>query len=92
MSVPPGYSVAAVNFKRDNVLACVVGYKYSKCTPQSEQPRYSCTCLSNLSFTLTIPAENMTIYEQKSKWICDYVQIVNSSYRSRNTTLNIASK
>ena len=39
---------------------------------------------------LTIPAENMTEYEQGSVWMCQYPG--DSSFRSPNVTLEIASK
>lgn len=41
-------------------------------------------------YTLTIPAENMTEMEQGSMWRCGYVG--NSSYRSSDVMLKIASK
>lgn len=40
-------------------------------------------------YTLTIPAQNMAEYEQRSTWSCKYVS--NSSYRSPDAILKIAS-
>lgn len=42
------------------------------------------------SYTLTIPAENMTEYEQGSVWGCYYP--ADDSYKSPDVVLNIASK
>lgn len=90
MYVPPGQSVNAVNFYRNQALCAVIGHKDNKCVYLNENPRYTYRCQSDYVCTLTILAENMTTYEQGSMWICRYV--VNSSYRSTDVILKIASK
>lgn len=82
---------SAIKFYRNEDNLCVVLYQVNdKCTNQSANPRYTYGCSSESTYTLTIPAENMTEYEQNSKWRCEYV--FNSSYRSPNMILKIASK
>ena len=53
-------------------------------------PRYTFACVSEYSYTLTIPAENMTEYEQGSVWGCYYP--ADGSYKSPDVVLNIASR
>lgn len=64
--------------------------KGAQCATQSADPRYSYQCLTENVFSLTIPAENMTEFEQKSTWRCEYV--FDASYRSSEVILNIFSK
>lgn len=87
MYVPPGESLNAVSFYRNQALCAVIGHKDKKCLYQSENSRYIYRCQSEYVYTLTIPAQNMTILEQGSMWICRYV--VDSSYRSTDVILKI---
>lgn len=90
MYVPPGESLNAVSFYRNQAVCAVIGHKDKKCLYQSYNSRYIYRCQSEYVYTLTIPAQNMTILEQGSMWICRYV--VDSSYRSTDVILKIASK
>lgn len=90
MFVPPEQTVKGVMFYRNNILCILIGYLNNDCVNQSANPRYTYACLSDYVYTLTIPAENMTEYEQGSLWRCEYV--VNSSYRSSDVIIKIASK
>ncbi|XP_062603323.1 uncharacterized protein LOC134265101 [Saccostrea cucullata] len=87
--VPPAERSADVFFYRNSyssVLAAVIG---SKCYTFGRDPRYIIECLSESTFTLTIPAENMTEYEQNSIWSCR--SSGNLLYRSPEFVLNIES-
>lgn len=88
--VPPGQTANAVKFYRNNYPCVVIRYLKNDCVNQSANPRYTYACLSDYVYTLTIPAENMTEYEQGSMWRCEYVG--NSSYRSSDVIIKIASK
>lgn len=90
MFVPPEQTVKGVMFYRNNILCVLIGYLNNDCVNQSANPRYTYACLSDYVYTLTIPAEYMTEYEQGSLWRCEYA--VNSSYRSSDIIIKIASK
>lgn len=90
MFIPTGEKINAIHFFRNNDLLAVVGYKDNECTTQATNVRYLYTCLSTSTYTVTIPAENMTESEQRSMWRCEYQ--TNCSYRSPNVTLSIRSK
>lgn len=80
-----------IKFYRNGTTFCVVLFQINgECKKQSALPRYTYGCSSESTYTLTIPAENMTEYEQNSKWRCEYG--FNSSYRSPDMILKIASK
>lgn len=68
----------------------VIGYKNSTCTIQSLATRYKYRCFSKSNYVLTIPAQNMTEYEQASVWRCEYIE--GHIYRSPDMVLYIASK
>lgn len=89
MFTPPKQTVNGVKFYRDDLVCAVIGRVTGECTVQILNDRYIYGCLSNSIYTLTIPAENMTEYEQRLTWSCKYVS--NSSYRSPDAILNIAS-
>lgn len=90
MFTPPNQTVNGVTFYRGNLLCAVIGLITGECTLQISNDRYKYGCLSNSIYTLTIPAQNMTEYEQRSSWSCKYVN--DSSYRSSEVILDIASK
>ena len=90
MDVPPGQTLIAVNFYRNDENVGGVGWISSKCKPEIANPRYILNCSAEHNFTLTIPAENMTEYEQHSKWRCQYYG--NGFFKSSDITLNISSK
>lgn len=90
MFVPPNQTAKAVQFYRNNNLVGTIGHINNECISQSANTKYTYECLSDYVYTLTIPAENMTEMEQGSMWRCGYV--VNSSYRSSDVMLKIASK
>lgn len=90
MFLPPDHTVFGILFYRNNYRTVLIGMKGSQCATQSADPRYSYQCLTENVFSLTIPAENMTEFEQKSTWRCEY--LFNVSYRSSQVILNIFSK
>lgn len=90
MFIPPEQTINAVKFHRDNFTCAAIGQIKGICTVQTANDIYRYECLSEYMYTLTIPAQNMTEYEQGSAWSCEYV--VNSMYRSPVVILSIASK
>lgn len=90
MFVLPGQTTNAVIFFRNNFVCGVIGYRNNVCVNQSVNPRYTYGCLSDYAYTLTIPTDNMTEYEQGSMWSCE--NVFNSNYRSSKAILNIAGK
>lgn len=90
MFLPPNQTEYGVKFYRNGTFVSLIGHTDSGCVHQSLNTRYIYGCISKLVFTLTIPAENMTDFEQESIWRCDYVQPIN--YTSLDVTLYIASK
>lgn len=90
MFIPPGQTINAVRFHRDNYACASIGQMRGNCTVQAANDRYRYECSSEFMYTLTIPAQNMTEYDKGSAWSCEYV--VNSIYRSPVVVLKIASK
>lgn len=88
MILPPDSEVDSVTFRRYQKTACVVGYVKSKCLALSEINGYKCECITRQSFNLTIPAENMTKFEQNSSWRCEHTVI--ADYQSAYHSLIIA--
>lgn len=88
MLKPLEISTNYVLIKRNSILCAGIGYVSGRCLINSDNPRYTYGCLSENAYTLTIPADNMTDYEQNSQWHCE--SIANSSYRSPRIILNIA--
>lgn len=90
MFIPAGRTVSVVRFYRNNIQCGTVGLTNTGCITENPNPRYIINCSSKFTYMLTIPAENMTEYEQGSVWMCQYPG--DSSFRSPNVTLEIASK
>ena len=93
MFIPPDQFISAVTFLRNDNLCGSIGlvkYRDQECKILYPNSRYTYGCLSVSSYTLTIPAENMTESEQGSVWRCAYFGIDN--FRSPDVTLAIASK
>lgn len=90
MFIPPEQTINAVKFHRDHYACAAIGQMRGNCTVQDANDRYRYECSSDFMYTLTIPAQNMTEYEKRSAWSCEYV--VNSMYRSPVVILSIASK
>lgn len=88
MLKPLEISTNYVLIKRNSISCAGIGYVSGSCRIHSNNPRYTYGCLSENAYTLTIPADNMTEYEQNSQWHCE--SIANSSYRSPSIILNIA--
>lgn len=91
MFFPPGQLIPGVKFFRNNVLIVTIGMQGERCVPRYNDSNYSSQCKSNVTYTLTIPANRMTEFEQKSIWRCEYVTIP-IKYRSPDVILKIASK
>ena len=88
MFIPTDQTINGVIFYRNNVHCGSIGF-VQKCTIITQNPKYSYGCESESSYTLTIPAENMTEYEQGSVWRCEYY--ADGNFRSPDVTLTIAS-
>lgn len=91
MFIPNGTYVNAVKFYRADKLCAAIGYIKNECVLRSFNDRYTYECLpeSAHQYTLTLPAENMTEFEQNVKWYCENA---NGTYRSPKVSLKIASK
>ena len=90
MFIPSNQTVNGVTFYRNYSRCASVGHLNGMCVIVYAIPRYTSGCLSEFSYTLTIPAENMTESEQGSVWRCEYYGY--SAFRSPDVTLTIASK
>ncbi|XP_078331735.1 uncharacterized protein LOC144617641 isoform X2 [Crassostrea virginica] len=87
MFEPPDQIGSGVIFYRNSAVCGVVAF-VSQCKMIISDPRYTFECLTESSYTLTIPAENMTEYEQGSVWRCAYPG--GGSFRSPDVTLNVS--
>ena len=90
MFVPSGMTVNAVFFQRNGKDCGLLVHNEDGCLKVDLNPRYTFACVSAYSYALTIPAENMTEYENGSVWGCFYPG--DGSYKSPDVVLNIASK
>ncbi|XP_078310218.1 contactin-5-like isoform X2 [Crassostrea virginica] len=88
MYIPANQTVNAVTFFRNGLQCGSIGLVSTTCNMISTDPKYTLGCLSESSYTLTIPAEHMTEYEQGSVWRCKYVG--DSRVKSTDVTLKIA--
>ena len=89
MFIPPNQTIRAVRFLRNGVSCALIGLA-SVCQIFNPDPNYIYGCISDFSFTLTIPAENMTESEQGSVWRCEHFG--DGKFRTPDVTLTIASK
>ena len=91
MFVPTGQTVNGIFFFRNATPCGQIAMVGGKCTTFALNPRYVFECQQDNQhrYTLTIPAENMTEFEQRSVWQCRYVD---DSVWSPMETLTIASK
>ena len=89
MFVLQNHARNAVAFYRNSVLCGSIGSD-PQCKIVISDYSYTYGCLTEYSYTLTIPAENMTEYEQGSVWRCEYYGY--GSIRSPDVTLNLSSK
>ena len=90
MFVPPGEATKGVRFFRNNVLCAIVEHTNGTCSNVIQNTRYTYGCSSTFSYTLTIPAENMTEYERDSMWMCQYSFDLGVRFRSLLVTLHLA--
>ena len=90
MFVPSGMTGNAVFFQRNGTDCGLLLHNENGCLKFDLNPRYTFACVSEYSYALTIPAENMTEYEEGSVWGCSYPG--DGSYKSPDVVLNIASK
>ncbi|XP_078310222.1 uncharacterized protein LOC111134632 isoform X2 [Crassostrea virginica] len=88
MFIPPGQTISAVRFYRNDVSCAIVGHKNETCLADISTTRYTYGCSSGFSYTLTIPAENMTEFEKGSLWRCEYFGV--GRFKSLDVTLHIA--
>ena len=90
MFVPTGKTINVIIFKRNAAPCGQIGVIEEQCKTFALNPRYVFECQKDNKhmFTLTIPAENMTEYEQSSVWQCHYFD---QSVSSPMETLTIAS-
>ncbi|XP_078331736.1 hemicentin-1-like isoform X3 [Crassostrea virginica] len=90
MFVPPGEATKGVRFFRNNVLCAIVEHTNGICLYGVQNTRYTYGCSSPFSYILTIPAENMTEYEEGSMWLCQYSFDLGVRFRSLVVTLHLA--
>ena len=89
MSIPPNQNINAVRFFRNSTYVGTVGrFPNGTCVSDSLHPRYDYQCDTDHVFSLIIPADNMTEYENNSMWQCQYYG--DGRYRSSNQFLKIA--
>ncbi|XP_078310226.1 cell adhesion molecule CEACAM1-like isoform X2 [Crassostrea virginica] len=89
MFIPPDQTVNAVTFLRNDILCGSIGLlRDQECITLSSNPRYTYGCESQSIYILTIPAENMTEYEQGSVWRCE--NFADDTFKSSDATLTIA--
>ena len=90
MSIPPGQTINAVGFIRNSKHVGSVGrFPNGTCAAESFNPRYDYQCVTDHVFSLIIPGDNITEYENNSVWQCQYYGV--GHYRSSNQFLKIAS-
>ena len=89
MFVPPDQTGNGVIFYRNSIVCSSIGL-VPQCKILITNPKYTYGCLTESSYTLTIPAENMTENEQGSIWRCEYPG--DGRFRSPDVTLNISRK
>lgn len=91
MFVPADQTIEAVKYQRNGNNAGIVGKSQSgECAVTDATPNYNYGCLEGSKYTLTIPAENMTESEQRTRWKC--VLFGAEVYSSNVVTLQITSK
>ena len=89
MTIPPGQIIDAVTFTRNGIPVGLVGrFSNGTCASFDTHPRYNYRCESDNVFSLIIPADNMTEYENNSVWQCIYFG--DGRYRSLDQLLKIA--
>ena len=88
MFIPPGQTINAVTFFRNDIPCVQIGVINGKCATFPSNSIYTCECSSRFSYTLTIPAENMTEFENGSVWRCEYFG--DGRFHSLSATLHIA--
>lgn len=78
-----------VKFTRNNILVGTVGWNSDgTCLSNAQSSRYELHCVSDNVFSLSIPPESMTKYEERSDWQCGYFG--DESYKSEVVELKIA--
>ena len=89
MTIPPGQTHDAVIFRRNlESLGMLIRFPNGTCASFDTQPRYNYRCDTDHVFSLIIPADNMTEYENNSVWQCEYFG--DGRYRSLDQLLKIA--
>ena len=89
MSIPPNHTINTVSFYRNNThVGSVARLTNGICATYSLHPRYDYRCVTDHVFSLIIPGDNMTEYENNSFWHCQYYGV--GHYRSSNQLLKIA--
>ena len=90
MFLPPTQKFSSITFHRNGETVGIIVYNSGVCDKYQTKPEYTYGCETELSYTLTIPAEYMTKSEQGSVWSCFYPAA--GDYKSENVTLHVASK
>ena len=89
MTIPPGQTINAVTFTRNGIGVGLVGrFSNGTCASFDTHPRYNYRCDTDDIFSLLIPADNMTEYENNSVWQCLYPG--DGNYKSSDQLLKIA--
>lgn len=86
---PVDQKYTVVKFTRNNILVGTVGWNSDgTCLSNAQSSRYELHCVSDNVFSLSIPPESMTKYEERSDWQCGYFG--DESYKSEVVKLKIA--
>ncbi|XP_078325011.1 neogenin-like isoform X2 [Crassostrea virginica] len=87
-TISPGQTHDVVIFRRNDIdVGLIVRFPNKTCKAFSMHPRYDYRCDTDHTFSLIIPANSMTEYENNSMWRCEYA---GGGYRSSTQMLNIA--
>nr|XP_022328438.1 uncharacterized protein LOC111127518 [Crassostrea virginica] len=72
MFIPKGQTLNLVKFIRNDVFVGNIGRTSGNCSVTSLDSRYDYKCVTDRVYSLIIPAQNMTKYENNSRWRCEY--------------------
>ena len=87
MFIPKEQTLNLVRFIRNGVSVGNIGRTSGTCSATSLDPRYDYECVTDSVYSLIIPAQSMTTYENNSIWRCEYFG--DAKLKSGDTLLKI---
>ena len=90
MFIPKGQTLNLVKFIRNDVFVGNIGRTSGNCSVTSLDSRYDYKCVTDRVYSLIIPAQNMTKYENNSRWRCEYFG--DAKLKSLDASLKIGGK